>query len=140
MGRLDYDTEGLLLLTNDGDLTYALTHPKHHIGKTYEAKIKGRPTGEEVKAFESGLVIDGYRTEKASLRVLDKFPNNTLVQITIWEGRNRQVRKMCEQIGHPVIDLKRTHIGELSLGNLKVGEYRPLTKNEIKSLGVLNND
>ena len=140
VGRLDYDTEGLLLLTNDGDFTYTMTHPKHHIGKTYVAKIKGRPTKAEIKAFENGLIIEDYKTSKASFKVLREFPENTLVEIVIWEGRNRQVRKMCEKIGHPVLSLKRTSIGSLALGDLEIGSYRNLTKNEIKSLGVLNHD
>jgi pseudouridine synthase len=140
VGRLDYDTEGLLLLTNDGDFTYTMTHPKHHIGKTYVAKIKGRPTKAEIKAFEGGLIIEDYKTSKASFKVLREFPENTLVEIVIWEGRNRQVRKMCEKIGHPVLSLKRTSIGNLALGDLEIGAYRHLTKNEITSLGVLNHD
>ncbi len=140
VGRLDYDTEGLLLLTNDGDFTYTMTHPKHHIGKTYIAKIKGRPTKSEIKNFESGLIIENYKTSNACFKVLREFPENTLVEIIIWEGRNRQVRKMCEKIGHPVLSLKRTSIGSLTLGDLEVGDYRQLTKNEIKSLGVLKRD
>lgn len=140
VGRLDYDTEGLLLLTNDGDFTYTMTHPKHLIGKTYVAKVKGRPTKSEMKAFEDGLLIDDYKTSKASFKVLREFPENTLVEIVIWEGRNRQVRKMCEKINHPVLSLKRIKIGNLPLGNLEIGRYRHLTKDEIKLLGVSNHD
>ncbi|WP_343029964.1 pseudouridine synthase [Alkalibaculum sporogenes] len=134
VGRLDYDTQGLLLLTNDGDFTYSLTHPKHHINKTYIAKVKGRPTKMEISKFENGLVIDDYKTSKASFKIIREDRDNTLVEIIIWEGRNRQIRKMCEEIGHPVITLTRISIGQLHLGDLQVGKFRYLTDKEINLL------
>lgn len=130
IGRLDYDTSGLLLFTNDGEVVYKLTHPKHNIDKVYEAKIKGIPSKEEIKNFENGLYIDNYKTSKAKLEIIKTEKDTSIVRITIHEGKNRQVRKMCEKIGHSVIKLKRISIGNLKLGNLPVGEYRILNKKE----------
>ncbi len=130
IGRLDYDTSGLLLFTNDGDIVYKLTHPKHNIDKIYEAKIKGIPSKEEIKSFENGLYIENYKTSKAKLEIIKIEKDISTVRITIHEGKNRQVRKMCEKIGHSVIKLKRISIGNLKLGNLPVGEYRILNKKE----------
>lgn len=130
IGRLDYDTSGLLLFTNDGEVVYKLTHPKHNIDKVYEAKIKGIPSKEEIKNFENGLYIDNYKTSKAKLEIIKTEKDTSIVRITIHEGKNRQVRKMCEKIGHSVIKLKRISIGNIKLGNLPVGEYRILNKKE----------
>ncbi|WP_024834325.1 pseudouridine synthase [Ruminiclostridium josui] len=134
VGRLDYDTSGLILLTNDGDFTYRLTHPKHEINKVYEAVISGFPKDNEIKRFEAGLKIEDYQTSPAKFLVLDKQGVNTLVRITIHEGKNRQVRKMCEAIGHKVLTLKRIQIGPIALGNLPEGKWRHLSDNEIKTL------
>lgn len=134
VGRLDFDTAGLLILTNDGDMTYRLTHPKHRVNKTYLALVDFEPTEEEITAFENGLVIDGRKTAKAKLTVVKSDKKGVFLKITIHEGRNRQVRKMCDAIGHPVRKLKRTAVGKLSLGSLKKGEYRFLTEEEIKYL------
>lgn len=134
VGRLDFDTAGLLILTNDGDMTYRLTHPKHRVNKTYLALVDFEPTEEEIIAFENGLVIDGRKTAKAKLTVVKSDKKGVFLKITIHEGRNRQVRKMCDAIGHPVRKLKRTAVGKLSLGSLKKGEYRFLTEEEIKYL------
>ncbi len=131
VGRLDYDTSGLLLLTNDGDLTYKLTHPKHNIKKVYIAKVLGVPNEEKLEKFKKGLVIDGYKTAPANIEILEKDNKYATLKITITEGRNRQVRKMCQVIGHKVIKLKRVAIDKINLGNLKIGEYRYLTKEEI---------
>lgn len=136
VGRLDYDTSGLLLLTNDGELTYRLTHPKHNIDKTYIALVEGTPTPQEIKDFESGLEIEDYKTAPAKLKILKKARYTTL-KITIHEGRNRQVRKMCSAIGHEVKRLKRVATGRLQLGDLEKGKYRPLTDDEIKYLKTL---
>lgn len=133
VGRLDYQTTGLLLLTNDGDLSYKITHPSSHFEKVYEAKIKSMPDPESIKALESGLVIDGYQTSPAKFRVLKQKPD-LWVEITIHEGRNRQVRKMLDQVGQPVLALKRVAVGGLRLGNLPYGKYRHLTKEEISLL------
>ncbi|WP_083238773.1 pseudouridine synthase [Caloranaerobacter ferrireducens] len=137
IGRLDYDTSGLLLLTNDGDLTYKLTHPKHEIEKVYIAKIKGVPTEKELNKFRKGLKIDNYVTSKAKIEVLKKYNDYSIVKITIHEGKNRQIRKMCKKINHPVIKLKRIAIGKIELGNLKKGSWRYLSKEEISYLKEL---
>nr|WP_286010439.1 pseudouridine synthase [Clostridium sp. MD294] len=137
VGRLDYDTSGLLLLTNDGDLTYHLTHPKHHIEKTYEAKLFGIPSEHNIIQFRRGIVIDGKKTEPAKLEILQKEKKYTTVRIVIQEGRNRQVRKMCQAIKHPVAQLKRIGTGTLFLKDLKKGNYRYLTQKEISYLKSL---
>ena len=134
VGRLDYDTEGLLIMTNDGDLTYKITHPKHNIDKTYEALVNGKVGNNTVELFRNGLHINNYVTSSAKLVIKKYISNNTLVEITIHEGKNRQVRKMCQAVNHSVITLKRISIGEIELGDLKVGQYRELTKEEIKYL------
>lgn len=132
VGRLDYDTSGLLLLTNDGDFTFRLTHPKHEIKKVYIAKIEGVPDKNEIKDFETGLMIDGHKTSPAKLKILKKSTNSSIVRIVIHEGKNRQVRKMCEAIGHPVAELKRESIGSISLGDLKTGEWKYLSVDDVK--------
>jgi 23S rRNA pseudouridine2605 synthase len=135
VGRLDYDTSGLLLMTNDGDIAYKMTHPSHEIEKVYSARIKGIPTIDEIEKFKSGLKIEDYITAPSDIKILSQYGNSSLVQITIHEGRNRQVRKMCDAINHPVLELKRIMIGEIELGNLKSGEWRELTEEEV---GYLN--
>ncbi len=135
VGRLDYDTSGLIILTNDGDFTYSLTHPKHEIDKIYEATVSGHPSEEDIKRFENGLVIEDYMTSKAQFKVKNKLDNKTIVEITIHEGKNRQVRKMCEAIGHKVMSLKRIAIGKVRLGDLEEGKWRELTVEELKLLG-----
>lgn len=134
VGRLDYDTSGLLLLTNDGDITYKMTHPSHEIEKVYSARIKGIPTNEELERFKKGLRIEEYTTAPADIKLLSQYENSSLAQITIHEGRNRQVRKMCSAINHPVIELKRIRMGKIEIGDLKPGEWRNLTKAEIEYL------
>ncbi|WAM32978.1 rRNA pseudouridine synthase [Caldicellulosiruptor morganii] len=129
VGRLDFDTTGLILLTNDGEFAYKVTHPKHDIEKTYIALISGVPTRDEIERFEKGLVIDGKLTSPAKLKVLKVFKQSSLVEIKIHEGRNRQVRKMCDAIGHRVLSLKRVAIGKLKLGRLKEGEFVFLDEN-----------
>lgn len=133
VGRLDYNTTGLLLLTNDGDLSYKITHPSTHLNKTYLAKVQGCPDEKDIKAFESGMVIDDYKTSPAELTVKKKSSEST-VEVTIHEGRNRQVRKMLDAIDHPVITLKRISIGLLELKDLKIGQYRHLSNDEINYL------
>lgn len=137
VGRLDYDTEGLLLLTNDGDITYKLTHPKHEIGKTYLALVKGVPDQDKLKRFQKGLRLADGLTSPAKVKLLKKQGSNTLLEIIIYEGRNRQIRRMCETIGHPVLELKRTAMGFLQLSGLETGKYRYLTKTEISKLKKL---
>ena len=136
VGRLDYNTSGLLILTNDGALTYELTHPKHHVNKCYEVKVKGPLSETAQKALRGGVIIDGKKTYPADLRILRKGQKTTLFHLTIHEGRNRQVRKMCEAVGYPVLSLQRIAIGKLKIGDLKLGDYRKLTNEEI---GYLKN-
>ncbi|AIW40499.1 pseudouridine synthase [Paenibacillus sp. SEL3] len=136
VGRLDYDTEGLLLLTNDGEFANLLTHPKHHVPKTYVATVKGVPHGTELDKLKKGIVLEDGITAPAEVEYKDVDPNGkeSVIQITIYEGRNRQVRRMFEAISHPVIRLKRIAFGDLLLQNLKRGLTRPLTKDEINRL------
>lgn len=134
VGRLDADTSGLLLLTNDGSLTYKLTHPKSNTPKTYIAKIKGTPTSKELDKFRKGLKIEDYTTAPAKIQLVQVKDKTSIVKITIHEGRNRQIRKMCKKIGHPVITLERVSVGKLELGKLKESEYRHLTKKELELL------
>lgn len=132
VGRLDSDTSGLIILTNDGDFAYLLTHPKHTLAKTYLAFVEGRPEAEKIKEFESGLEIDGYTTQPAKFELLKRLQTTSQVRITLYEGRNRQIRKMMEAIGCSVISLKRTAIGDLKLGTLEEGEWRNLTVEEVR--------
>lgn len=139
VGRLDYETSGLLILTNDGELTYKLTHPKHEVEKTYLASVKGIFTTEEKRNFENGLQIEDYTTAKAKLKIVktDEEKNYSVCKITIHEGRNRQVRKMCKAVGHPVRNLRRIQMGRINIRGLEIGEYRNLTEDEIKYLKSL---
>ena len=135
VGRLDYDTEGLILLTNDGDLTYGLTHPKHHISKTYKVRCKGEVDMVAIQALRSGVTLeDGYKTQKAEVYVIELNKENSLLEVTIYEGKNRQIRKMFEIVGHPVTRLTRIKIGDMKIGDLKSGSYRFLTKSEVDKL------
>ncbi|OAB44240.1 pseudouridine synthase [Paenibacillus glacialis] len=136
VGRLDYDTEGLLLLTNDGEFANLLTHPKHHVPKTYMATVKGVPHGTELDKLKQGIMLDDGMTSPADVEYkdIDTAKNEATISITIYEGRNRQVRRMFEAISHPVIKLKRISFGDLLLQNLKRGLFRHLTKNEIEDL------
>ena len=137
VGRLDYDSEGLLILTNDGELTNKLTHPKHNISKTYLVSIDSGISKEEVETLKKGVVIDGYKLHECKIDVLEAEKGKTKLQITIFEGRNREIRKMFESIDKKVIYLKRIKIEGLSLGSLKRGEYRALSQKEIEYLKSL---
>ena len=134
IGRLDKDTTGLLLMTNDGDLAYKLTHPKYEIPKKYIAEVEGTPNAKKLNRFRKGLRIDGRITSKAYIRIIKKRKDSSILEISIHEGRNRQVRKMCEYIRHPVIELNRIGLGDLRLGDLELGKWRYLTKKEIEYL------
>lgn len=136
VGRLDYDTTGLLLLTNDGELTNKLTHPKGSIEKTYIAKVSGLITGKEIHELENGIELDGVKTKKAraKLKKMDKKNNKSYVELTITEGRNHQVKNMFSALGHKVLKLKRTNYAFFDLEGLKIGEYRKLTTKEVKQL------
>ena len=139
VGRLDYDSSGLILLTNDGKLSQALSHPRHSIPKTYIVKLKNMPSEAGLRAFREGLIIDeGAKTAPAKIKLFDKKPLSggakCSAEISIYEGRNRQIRKMCEAIGCPVLQLKRISIGPLKLGNLPRGKYRNLSQGELNQL------
>ncbi|MCQ2555819.1 MAG: rRNA pseudouridine synthase [Clostridia bacterium] len=134
VGRLDYDTEGLLLFTNDGDITNILTKPASEIEKTYVVTIEGTISTDEIKKLSSGVDIGGYVTKPCSVNLLDKEEKFTKLSITITEGKNRQVRKMLESVGKVVVLLRRTKIGEIALGGLSRGEYKSLNPKEIKYL------
>ena len=156
VGRLDYDSEGLLLLTNDGDLAARLTHPRHEVERTYEAYVAGTPDEEAIGKLRRGIPLDGRRTMPADVKLLsrpapDKRPAarkgppgegekvrdkraNGVLLITIREGRNRQVRRMCEAVGHPVRKLRRVRIGPITDRRLRVGEWRELTRHEVEKL------
>ena len=134
IGRLDYDTSGLILLTNDGDVYNNVIHPRQEINKVYVALIKGIPTKEEIINFCSGVDIGDYITADAKFRILKRFDNSCEVEIIIHEGKNRQIRRMCDAINHPVIKLKRKSVGEISLGDLKLGKWRSLSNDEVNYL------
>ena len=137
VGRLDYDTSGLLILTNDGELTFKLTHPSKKAEKTYIAKLFGRPDDNNIASFRRGIEIDGWKTQPARLEIVEDLGKYCVCKITITEGKNRQVRKMCEAIKHPVATLKRVGTGEIELGDLKKGSYRYLTDKEVAYLKKL---
>lgn len=136
VGRLDYDTTGVLLLTNDGVLANGLMHPSSKIDKVYIAKVEGILTGYDVKRLRSGVMIDGYRTSKCHVKVksVDKKKERCIVEIVIHEGRNHQVKKMIESVGKKVIKLKRERYAILDVSGLKAGDYRKLTNKEIAIL------
>ncbi len=124
VGRLDKDSHGLLILTNDGELTYELTHPKFEHKKVYEVLVKGRPTKDKIQELKNGIVLDGYKLKKSNIELIANVKDNTKYMVTIYEGRNRQIRKMFDYINHPVLDLKRVQIGNYKMeDNLKSGEY-----------------
>jgi 23S rRNA pseudouridine2605 synthase len=134
VGRLDFETEGLLLLTNDGDLTQLLTHPRHGVSRTYLAEIEGVPTPGELRMLRRGVELDDGMTAPAAVAVVQERPPGAALELTIHEGRNRQVRRMCEAVGHPVRRLVRTRIGPLSDRRLRPGEWRSLSVAEVRSL------
>ena len=134
VGRLDYDSSGLLLLTNDGDFMQQMTHPSFEIWKTYEAVVKGTPNESHVKKFADGIELDDGKTLPALLTVIGYKGKNAIAEVRIREGRNRQVRRMMEKIGHPVVSLNRTAFGSLELGDLKPGRWRYLTEKELAAL------
>ncbi|MGM7721332.1 23S rRNA pseudouridine(2605) synthase RluB [Metabacillus sp. Hm71] len=139
VGRLDYDTSGLLLLTNDGEFANSLMHPRYEIEKTYVAKVKGIPLREKVKQLERGIHLEDGKTAPAAVKVLsiDKKKQTSIVEMKIREGRNRQVRRMLEAIGHPVLKLKRERYAFLDLKGLSTGDSRELSPHEVKQLRAL---
>ncbi|MGG2066418.1 MULTISPECIES: 23S rRNA pseudouridine(2605) synthase RluB [unclassified Bacillus (in: firmicutes)] len=139
IGRLDYDTSGLILMTNDGDFANILMHPKYKVEKTYVAKVKGPLTGEKIRMLEKGVMLEEGKTAPARVKVLswDKRKEIAIVQLTIHEGRNRQVRRMFEAIGCKVMKLKRERYAFLELGSLRPGDARELSPHEVKQLRAL---
>ncbi|MBR2337582.1 MAG: rRNA pseudouridine synthase [Clostridia bacterium] len=134
VGRLDYDSEGLLIFTNDGDLANRLTHPSNEIPKTYLVKIEGSIDENSLARLRAGVVIDGVKTKKCTIKVVDEFKDSTKMHVTITEGRNREIRKMFESVGKNVVFLKRIKIGDLTLSGLDRGECRKLSAEEIEYL------
>lgn len=136
VGRLDYDTSGLLLLTNDGEFSQKLTHPSHEIDKVYVAKVKGLAKKHDLLPLTKGMKIEGYKTAPAAFEIIsvDLKTNTSIVELTIHEGRNHQVKKMLQAVGYPVQKLKRERYGDLTLKGLRPGEYRNLNKKEISVL------
>jgi len=140
VGRLDYETEGLLIMTNDGDLAAMLTHPRHGVERTYEAHVAGMPDEAALERLRTGIPLDGHRTLPADVTLVNrgKRDRHGIIRMTIREGRNRQVRRMLEAVGHPVRELVRTRIGSLTDRYLKPGRWRDLTDAEVKALQALS--
>lgn len=134
VGRLDYDTEGLLLLTNDGELTQALTHPRHEVPRTYLADVEGAVSAETAMQLNQGIKLEDGPTRPAQVKLLTVTPEKTKLTITLTEGRNRQVRRMFDAVGHPVLFLKRVQFGPISVQGLKLGHWRRLSTAEIEQL------
>lgn len=137
IGRLDYNSSGALLLTNDGDLANRLTHPSHHVPKNYEVWVQGHPSLKTLQEWRQGVVLDDKRTLRAEVNPLSTNPQQTLLQIVLTEGRNRQIRRVAELLRHPVVALHRVAIADIQLGNLKPGEYRLLTPSEVQQMRSL---
>lgn len=134
VGRLDFDSEGLLLLTNDGDFLNKLTHPRHEIWKTYRVRVKGEPTENSIERLKRGIELKDGKTLPAKVKRVDHGDENAVLEISIREGRNREVRRMCDAIHTPVIRLKRIAIGPVKIGRLKPGEWRYLKPHELETL------
>ena len=134
VGRLDYDSEGLLLLTNDGALTERMLHPSHQVDKTYLARVTGAVTMEEIHKLRQGVMLDDHKTSPAKVRLIKLETFASVVLVTIHEGRNRQVRRMFEEVGHQVLQLRRVRFGPLELGDLPRGQWRELSREEISKL------
>ncbi len=132
VGRLDIDTSGLILLTNDGELTNIITHPKNSVLKKYLATVEGTPDSKALYKLRNGVRIENYITNKAKVKIIKSYPTDSVVEIVINEGKNRQVRKMFDAVGHRVKSLKRIEIGEIQVGGLRQGEYRELDSTEME--------
>ncbi len=134
VGRLDMDSDGLLILTDDGELTNRLTHPRHQIPKIYHVIVSERPTPEQIAILSSALVIDGYKIQPVKTKILKSEQNSTILEMTLFEGRNRQIRKMCKIAKLTITRLSRVALGKISLGSLDTGKWRYLTSSEIEYL------
>ena len=136
VGRLDRDSEGMLLFTNDGEFANAMTHPTRHVSKTYRVTVRPGITDEQITKLTTGIMIDDRMTSPCEVRVITKEEGRVVLEIILHEGRNRQIRKMCEEVGLEVARLKRTAIGSIKLGMLKQGDYRELTEDEVRKLMI----
>lgn len=136
VGRLDRDSEGMLLFTNDGEFANAMTHPTRHVPKTYRVTVRPSITEEQLTKLTTGVIIEDRMTAPAEVRVITKQEGRVVLEIILYEGRNRQIRKMCEEVGLEVARLKRTAIGSIKLGMLKQGAYRELTEDEVRKLMI----
>ncbi len=136
VGRLDRDSEGLLLCTNDGDFANAMTHPTRHVPKTYRVTVRPGVTEEQITALTTGVMIDARKTAPAEVRIITREEGRVVLEIILYEGRNRQIRKMCEEVGLEVARLKRTAVGSIKLGMLKQGDWRDLTEDEVRKLMI----
>ena len=135
VGRLDRDSEGLLILTDDGNLAQRLSHPSHHIPKTYRVTVKGNPSDEILDKLRSGVTLDdGDVTSHADVLIHSQTEDKTVLHITLYEGKNRQIRRMCDAVGLDIMLLKRISVGDVSVGRLKPGEYRPLSHSDVSKL------
>ncbi|HEX5274237.1 MAG TPA: pseudouridine synthase [Candidatus Rubrimentiphilum sp.] len=137
VGRLDYDTAGVLLLTNDGELAHVLTHPRYGVEKTYRAVVKGQLSKDEIERLQRGMRLEDFRASGARVKVVASPTDRTVLDITIHEGHNRQVRRMLEAVGHPVRELRRLQFGPIALGTLPAGRSRPATARELGRLREL---
>lgn len=134
VGRLDKDTTGLIILTNDGELTNLLTHPRYHVPKTYQLTIKGKPTKEQIVAFEKGVLLEDGITHPAQVKIISNNNKQAILEVKIHEGRNRQIRRMCEVVGIVLLELERIQFGSVKLSDLPRGAFRSLTKKEVYML------
>jgi 23S rRNA pseudouridine2605 synthase len=134
VGRLDFDSQGLLILTNNGDLAFRLMHPRFHIPRIYKVTVNGCITNQSVKRLRKGVFLDDGPTNPAGVRIINREKDRSVLRVTMFEGRSREIRRMFEAVGHKTINLIRTGYGSLVLGNLKVGKYRHLTNSEVKTL------
>ncbi len=136
VGRLDRESEGLLLCTNDGEFANAMTHPTRHVPKTYRVTVRPGISEEQVTALTTGVIIDDRKTAPAEVRIITREEGRVVLEIILYEGRNRQIRKMCEEVGLEVARLKRTAVGSIKLGMLKQGDWRDLTEDEVRKLMI----
>jgi 23S rRNA pseudouridine2605 synthase len=134
VGRLDYESEGMILLTNDGELANRISHPKNKVKKVYVVSVYGYPSKETMAKFSSGVELEDGKTAPAKIKLINKGKNSSEMEVEIWEGKKRQIRKMFESLGHPVFKLVRTQIGELKMGTLDEGKYRILKEPEINRI------
>ncbi len=134
VGRLDMDSSGLLILTNDGDLTYKITHPSHELEKEYEVVVNGKLDSNSLKKFKQGIRLEEGKTSPAKIYRINEDSKNTTYKVIIHEGMNRQIRRMFEKLGHNVVSLKRVRIGNITLGSLRLTEYKPIGKKELQDL------